>query len=168
MANSRHIVTRPNHPNACSKGQIKLSRLLMSEFLNRPLEEDEHIHHINGDKTDDRIENLAIMSPQDHISLHTKGDKHWRWIKNRTKICLNCNQEFSRDDTHHFARNKFCSVQCSSQYHSKERSCKAKITQEIADEIRSYKGILPSRKLAVKFNISPTHIKRILRGECWA
>ena len=35
--------------------------LLVEQLLGRPLEENEVVHHINGDKKDNRLENLRVM-----------------------------------------------------------------------------------------------------------
>ena len=54
---------------------IKEHRYLMSQHLNRSLNRNEHVHHINGNKLDNRIENLIILSPSEHSSLHWDDDK---------------------------------------------------------------------------------------------
>ena len=47
----------PEHPNANlgklrNKGYIQEHRLIMSNFLKRVLKHYEHVHHINGNKSD--------------------------------------------------------------------------------------------------------------------
>ncbi len=34
------------------------------------LDRDDQVHHVNGEKTDNRIENLVVMSASDHHRLH--------------------------------------------------------------------------------------------------
>ena len=45
-------------------------RHVMQEHLGRELETDEHVHHINGDRLDNRTENLELMSSSEHTRLH--------------------------------------------------------------------------------------------------
>ena len=51
------IVSNPE-----TKKPIAQHRLIMQEHLGRPLLKNENVHHINGDRTDNRIENLELWS----------------------------------------------------------------------------------------------------------
>lgn len=54
-------ITRMGHPNCTNKtGRIAEHTLIMSEYLGRPLHKGESVHHKNGIRSDNRIENLEL------------------------------------------------------------------------------------------------------------
>ena len=48
-------------------------RVVMERHLGRPLLPNEHVHHINEDKLDNRLENLEILGVGEHTRLHHFG-----------------------------------------------------------------------------------------------
>lgn len=60
-----YIRCRNGHPMA-------YYRAVMEAHLGRPLRHDEQVHHINGDPTDDRLENLQLLPMGRHSSITNK------------------------------------------------------------------------------------------------
>jgi hypothetical protein len=64
------IIKFPEHPHAKPNGYIYEHRLVMEVFIGRFLEKDEHVHHINGIRSDNRIENLSLKNKIEHLKEH--------------------------------------------------------------------------------------------------
>ncbi len=63
-------VTRPDHPRADKRGTVKSAVLVLEKKLSRFLEPFEEPHHINGIITDDRPENLDVITHPEHAKKH--------------------------------------------------------------------------------------------------
>ncbi|MCX0386683.1 HNH endonuclease [Clostridium perfringens] len=69
------LILRKGHPLADKNGYVLEHRFIMCEYLGRILRPDEVVHHKNKIKTDNRIENLEIMTNSEHTRLHNIGRK---------------------------------------------------------------------------------------------
>lgn len=84
------------------------ARYLMEVTVGRRLDKHETVDHINGDKSDDRIENLQILSWKDNIQKSVKP------IKVVELVCDNCKKTFVRQArTVKSSAKKYTSVTCS-------------------------------------------------------
>lgn len=53
-----------------SSVKIKEHRLIMEKFLKRKLEANEHVHHLDENKTNNVLTNLIVITPANHNTLH--------------------------------------------------------------------------------------------------
>lgn len=84
----KHIILVDDDGNKTTKSY---PRFLMEEYLGRPLLPEETIDHINNDFTDDRIENLQLLSLSDNNKKEMMRPERQRKIYRF--ICPACGQE---------------------------------------------------------------------------
>lgn len=126
------------------KKHLSYPKFLMQEHLGRFLDDDETVHHKDGDYYNNEIDNLEIISRVDHITNDTFR------LKEQEFICQVCNKSFTRKGSqlssyYTYAKSvdnyigPFCSHSCANSIKGSERD--------------NYKNILPQKEF---YNLSGT------------
>lgn len=95
-------------------------RFLLEQHLKRKLTHEEIVDHINNDYTDNRIENLQLLSLKENSKKEMLRPERVR--KLYTFICPNCKKETTKPLNHIKGNHKkgktgpFCGRKCAGQY----------------------------------------------------
>lgn len=82
----------------CRDGSLTTyARGVLAAELGRELRPDEQVHHLNGDCTDDRPENLSAVGAAEHQRLHGHSWRTSRWSDRTCKGC-GCDHDLLTED----------------------------------------------------------------------
>lgn len=110
----------PSHPDAIKFGYVLEHRIIMENHLCRSLNSDEVVHHINGNKKDNRIENLEVMTNSEHVKMHMK-DRGRKWAK---LCCPSCKTIFEKPYNKTHLQKDYSFTSCS-------KTCRGKFSRMI-------------------------------------
>lgn len=147
-------MTNPYKRTTYNGRHIDEHRKVMEQHLGRKLESWEIVHHINGNKRDNRIENLQVMTQLEHNRLHKEKLP-------KIKICSVCGKEFE-PPVKHRGRNTTCSKEC--QYIASSSKNRIQIEQYTLDNnyIKTFNSITEA---SIEVNGEKTNIVKCLKGK---
>lgn len=132
-----------DHPLASSTGRVYYHRHVVSIHRGEWLRSDEIVHHIDGDKCNNSLDNLEVMSKSSHARRHKPRNGQ---IVSRE--CLECGKEFLPPKR----GGKYCSPGC----HSSSR----KLFEVSAEELFKLVWEMPTVRVAKMFGVSDTAVTK--------
>ncbi len=101
-----------DHPKANKNGYVLLHRIVMENHLKRPLNSNEVVHHIDGNRKNNSIENLQVFTASEHSKLHqSRTGRLWVELK-----CPNCSKVFYLPKNHTHLNNPKQHYTCCSRH----------------------------------------------------
>jgi len=144
------------HPNATKYGYVLEHRVVMENHLKRLLKPNEIVHHIDGNKKNNKLSNLEVHDFSEHARSHAISRTNGRQMV--VLICPSCNDYFFRErrQTHLVRPSSYtcCSTKCRGKFSSKIQY--QGNTKEVEDAIST--NVLYEYRSYLKDNTKVTHI----------
>jgi len=88
-----------------NRRKVAIHRLVMEQYLGRPLTDKEIVHHKDDNIYNNSIENLELTTREDHLNIHgTHGKKEKVSTDPNLAWCASCQQFLPREM---FTKNKY-------------------------------------------------------------
>ena len=145
-----NIPEYPTHTYCGSYGWVYEHIFLMEHELGRQLKDDEHVHHLDGNRGNNRLENLVVLSQAHHLRIH-------KWME-RSKLDL---APYKKADscgicglTLQHKQLKYCSTVCELIVR------RSKSNKPSKDELLELTQRLPFTKIGKLFGVSDNAIRK--------
>lgn len=140
------------------KGDRRLyHRWVVEQAIGRKLGRNEYVHHINGDKQDNRLENLQVLTPLEHNRLHNEKLP-------KTKICKVCGKEFE-PSVNHRGRSSICSRECLRKWQKQTSVFKDRPIQQYDKNGNYIKTFSSVKQASIEIGGESTNIVKCARGK---
>lgn len=148
--------------NSNWRGYVYEHIKVAGEFLGRPLRKTEVVHHLDGNRSNNRTENLLVLLRSEHTKLHiwlksAAGKK--LSVKNRVNSentntsCVVCGKTLQKKQT------RTCSLLCDNEYKAKNSKKPSK-----AELVSSIKSGMSFCALGRKYGVSDNGVRKWARS----
>ncbi len=152
VINGYKVLYDPDHPKAMKSeswgGYIYEHIKLAEEMMQRPLRKGEEVHHLDFNRSNNRLDNLLVLEKSQHTKLHN-------WLRHHVVIkelpavkptfCKMCKKPLTTDQI------KFCSRSCAGQDLSR-RKVPRPDKETLAEDIESMNWVNMGKKYKVSDN----------------
>ena len=173
ITNGYQDVYYPEHPNARGNGSVMVQVLVAEKILGRYLQKGEVVHHIDGNRMNNSMENLMVFATHgDHVRYHKMlQNTSTDFVLYRINGVYRCelldvffDKSIVRDPRKRLLKPcPYCgslilknSAMCTNCKHIAERKVVRPSKQELKQEIRT----TPFSKLGEKYNVSDNAIRK--------
>lgn len=163
VLNNYRLIYMPEHKRAMKtknwNGYVYEHIVNAEIAIGRELKEKEVVHHLDGNRSNNRYENLLVLENSQHRKLHEWLDKtgvlaeksasekgmnsEKSKINKEPQFCLSCGKTLQSKQT------KYCSVECSKQM---RRNARRPTKSQLAKDIKSMSWLAMGRKYGVSDN----------------
>lgn len=159
IANGYRLVYMPSHSRSYKKanwaGWVYEHIVKAERCLGRPLRDNEEVHHLDFDRSNNQSSNLLVLEKSQHTKLHNwvsncaslaKAIEQNRMKTEKAKVIRECEVcSLQLDNT----QKRFCSIECNGW---SQRRCRRPTKTELAHLIEEMSWVAIGRKYGVSDN----------------
>lgn len=134
-------------PYANSQGKVYQHHEVMCTHIGRKLTEDECVHHIDRNRSNNDLSNLMLLTHSEHARLHAVED-----MGGTAKTTCTCSCCLTTFEASSLDNRKFCSVECAGQGRRKFNPSKEELTKLVWD--------MPATAVAALFGVSDSAVSK--------